>query len=39
MKPRQIGNMNTGKSAFLFALVCVLSPVAVVKAMLSKPER
>lgn len=38
MKPRQIGNFNTGKSGFLLALVVIFSPIAVVKSMLSKRE-
>jgi hypothetical protein len=39
MKPRQIGNFNTGNSALLLALVVIFSPIATIKACLTKPQK
>ena len=39
MKPRQIGSFNTGNSALLLALAVILSPIATIKACLTKSQK
>jgi hypothetical protein len=39
MKPRQIGNFNTGTSGLLLAFAIIASPIAVIKACLSKQQK